>query len=83
MTLFRVIFREGGQFRMDNVTPQIPAALRMQQPERRGIVFDLPQVVITAAGTLEAAGLSDRVTTRRRRVQAGPRRLPTRHVLSH
>lgn len=32
------------------------------QPERRGIVFDLPNVVATAAQTLAEAGLSDRVT---------------------
>jgi hypothetical protein len=32
------------------------------RPERRGVVFDLPQVVVKATETLEAAGLSDRVT---------------------
>ncbi|HEY0693902.1 MAG TPA: methyltransferase [Kribbella sp.] len=36
--------------------------LLADQPERRGIVFDLPRVVAKATGTVEASGLSDRVT---------------------
>jgi hypothetical protein len=35
--------------------------LLARQPERCGIVFDLPTVVATAHGTLQAAGLRDRV----------------------
>jgi O-methyltransferase domain len=37
------------------------AKLLARQPERLGIVFDLPTVVATADGTLQAAGLLDRV----------------------
>jgi len=36
--------------------------LLARQPARRGIVFDLPGVLARASATLEAAGLSDRVT---------------------
>jgi hypothetical protein len=35
--------------------------LLARQPERRGIVFDLPTVVAKAPATLRAAGLSDRI----------------------
>jgi O-methyltransferase domain len=38
------------------------AELLVGEPERRGIVFDLPNVVAAAAGTLGEAGLGDRVT---------------------
>jgi hypothetical protein len=37
------------------------AELLADEPDRRGIVFDLPNVVATAAPTLAEAGLSDRV----------------------
>jgi precorrin-6B methylase 2 len=35
--------------------------LLAEEPRRRGIVFDLPQVVSGAHGTLEKAGLADRI----------------------
>jgi precorrin-6B methylase 2 len=35
--------------------------LLARQPERRGIVFDLPTVVAKTPETLRAAGLSDRI----------------------
>ena len=38
------------------------AGLLATTPERRGIVFDLPNVVAGATETLAAAGLSDRIT---------------------
>lgn len=38
------------------------AELLATRPERRGIVFDLPNVVAGATQTLAAAGLSDRIT---------------------
>jgi hypothetical protein len=38
------------------------AAILAQQPETKGILFDLPQVVAGAAETLDNAGVADRVT---------------------